>query len=115
MRPRSDMFRGFFRRFAGAAARRIKRASSGHTERKAGRKEDSILNRNEKLPRLHSGDQIPPRLGAALMETDATLERFSRLTEDEKREFIGGAENLHTGYELRSYVRSFMTRGEDLR
>ena len=73
------------------------------------------MNPDNKLPRLHKGEQIPPPLGAALMETDASLEKFSRLTEDEKREFIGGAENLHTGYELRSYVRSFMTSGEDLR
>ncbi len=73
------------------------------------------MNRNEKLPHVRRGELIPPSLGAALMETDASLEKFSRLTEDEKREFIGGAENLHTGYELRSYVRSFMSRGEDLR
>ena len=56
---------------------------------------------------------MPEALGAALMEADATLGKFSRLTEEEKREFIGGAENLHTGYELRSYVRSFF-RGEAL-
>ncbi|MBQ2547101.1 MAG: hypothetical protein II557_12490 [Clostridia bacterium] len=56
---------------------------------------------------------MPEALGAALMEADATLGKFSRLTEEEKREFIGGAENLHTGYELRSYVRSFF-RGEEL-
>ena len=73
------------------------------------------MNQNEKLPHLHKGEQIPPPLGAALMEADASLEKFSRLSEDEKREFIGGAENLHMGYELRSYVRSFMTRGEELR
>ncbi|MBQ3706681.1 MAG: hypothetical protein II889_02130 [Clostridia bacterium] len=56
---------------------------------------------------------MPEALGAALMEADATLGKFSRLTEEEKRAFIGGAENLHTGYELRSYVRSFF-RGEAL-
>ena len=57
--------------------------------------------------------RMPEALGAALMEADASLDRFSRLTEEEKREFIGGAENLHTGFELRSYVRSFL-RGEAL-
>ena len=56
---------------------------------------------------------MPEALGAALIEADATLGKFSRLTEEEKRAFIGGAENLHTGYELRSYVRSFF-RGEAL-
>ena len=56
---------------------------------------------------------MPEALGAALMEADATLGKFSRLTEEEQRAFIGGAENLHTGYELRSYVRSFL-RGEAL-
>ena len=68
------------------------------------------------LPHLHQGEAMPQALGAALMEADASLARFSRLSEEEKREFIGGAENLHTGYELRSYVQSFLRgNGEDYR
>ena len=74
------------------------------------------MNNTFPLPNYHHGEAIPQALGAALMEADASLAKFSRLSEEEKREFIGGAENLHTGYELRSYVQSFLRgNGEDYR
>ena len=56
---------------------------------------------------------IPAALSLALAEEDATFERFSRLSEQEKREFIGGARGLTTGYEMRQYVRAFV-RGEQI-
>ena len=56
---------------------------------------------------------MPPALSLALAEEDATFDRFSRLSEQEKREFIGGARGLTTGYEMRQYVRAFV-RGEQI-
>ena len=56
---------------------------------------------------------MPPALSLALAEADATFDRFSRLSEQEKREFIGGARGLTTGYEMRQYVRAFV-RGEQI-
>ena len=74
------------------------------------------MNNEPKPLRLTDGPEFPmPRaLGEALMEADSSLERFSRLSEKEKREFIGGAQSLTTGYEMRNYVRSFV-RGEEAR
>ena len=71
------------------------------------------MNNNITLPELHIGETIPRPLGTALMEADASLAKFSTLTEEEKRAFIGGAQNLHTGYELRSYVQSFLRGNGD--
>lgn len=56
---------------------------------------------------------MPAALSLALAEADASFERFSRLSEQEKREFIGGARGLTTGYEMRQYVRAFV-RGEQI-
>ena len=56
---------------------------------------------------------MPPALSLALAEEDANFDRFSRLSEQEKREFIGGARGLTTGYEMRQYVRAFV-RGEQI-
>jgi uncharacterized protein (DUF58 family) len=71
---------------------------------------------DHRMPQVRGESELPmPRaLGAALVEEDATLERFSRLSEKEKREFIGGAQSLTTGYEMRQYVRAFI-RGEEAR
>ena len=74
------------------------------------------MNSDHRLPRTRGETEMPmPRaLSAALVEEDATLDRFSRLSEKEKREFIGGAQSLTTGYEMRQYVRAFI-RGEEAR
>ena len=74
------------------------------------------MEHENRMPRFHGESELPmPRaLGAALVEEDATLDRFSRLSEKEKREFIGGAQSLTTGYEMRRYVRAFI-RGEEAR
>ena len=74
------------------------------------------MNGDHRPPRVHGETEMPmPRaLSAALVEEDATLDRFSRLSEKEKREFIGGAQSLTTGYEMRQYVRAFI-RGEEAR
>ena len=74
------------------------------------------MNSDHRPPRARGETEMPmPRaLSAALVEEDATLDRFSRLSEKEKREFIGGAQSLTTGYEMRQYVRAFI-RGEEAR
>ena len=74
------------------------------------------MNQEQRPPIFHTEQKftMPGALGAALMEEDASLERFSRLSEKEKREFIGGAQSLTTGYEMRRYVRAFV-RGEEER
>ena len=67
-------------------------------------------------PLLHGEGEfsMPRALGTALFEENDALDRFSRLSEKEKREFIGGAQSLTTGYEMRQYVRAFV-RGEEAR
>ena len=74
------------------------------------------MNQDQRPPIMHAEQKlsIPGALGAVLMEEDASLERFSRLSEKEKREFVGGAQGLTTGYEMRRYVRAFV-RGEEVR
>ena len=64
-------------------------------------------------PERETEAPMPPALSLALAEVDATFDRFSRLSEQEKREFIGGARGLTTGYEMRQYVRAFV-RGEQI-
>ena len=56
---------------------------------------------------------MPPALSLALAEEGAAFDRFSRLSEQERREFVGGARGLTTGYEMRQYVRAFV-RGEQI-
>ena len=64
-------------------------------------------------PSRETESPMPAALSLALTEEDSNLERFSRLSEQEKREFIGGARGLTTGYEMRRYVRAFV-RGEQI-
>lgn len=56
---------------------------------------------------------MPAALSLALTEEGPAIERFARLSEQERREFIGGARGLTTGYEMRQYVRAFV-RGEQI-
>ena len=56
---------------------------------------------------------VPPTLGAALLESRAAFDRFTTLSEEEKRAFLGGAQNRTTGYETRDYVRRYFKGDEE--
>lgn len=73
------------------------------------------MNQNDRTPAPMRETELPmpAALSLALTEEDSSLTRFSRLSEQEKREFIGGARGLTTGYEMRQYVRAFV-RGEQI-
>lgn len=65
--------------------------------------------RNE--PRMHRNqvftDDMPLGLGMALTQNPSALDRFSRLTNDEKRELIGSVHGIRSKEEMRAFVENF--------
>ena len=63
------------------------------------------------LPRMYRSqiftDDMPLGLGTALMQNPSALDRFSALTEEEKRELIGSTHGIRSKEEMRAFVEQF--------
>ena len=71
------------------------------------------MNQDFRRPNPEREMPMPAALSLALAGDGNAFERFARLSEQERRDFVGGARGLTTGYEMRQYVRAFV-RGEQI-
>ena len=52
-------------------------------------------------------EDMPLGLGMAIAQNSVALEKFSGLSDDEKKELISGAHEVKSKNEMRSYVDAF--------
>lgn len=62
-------------------------------------------------PRMHHNqvftDEMPLGFGMALTQNPSALDRFAKLSDDEKRELIGSVHGIRSKEEMRAFVENF--------
>lgn len=61
-----------------------------------------------KTPKEPVFDQMPLGFGMELVKNPAAMNRFSQLTEEEKRALVDGSFNVTSPEEMRAYMQNFM-------